>query len=191
MKKIYLVPAQAVKDNTPMNTNVDDSLINTAIIDAQQINIQQCLGTVLYKKILTLVEDGTISASENEAYKTLLDDYIQPAIVAWSYVYAIPTIHTKIMNVGVVNQSSENSNSADLKSTEFVLNDARNKAEFYSELLTRFLITNCKEHYPEYLQNKKFDEQRPTLHQYTCGIVLDDIYPNQFHYNTYPTYLWR
>jgi hypothetical protein len=108
MKKIYLVSAQTVKENTPMNTNVDDGLINTAIIDAQTINIQQACGTILYKKILSLVEDGSISNEENEKYKNLLDEYIQPAIISWTYVYSIPSIHTKVMNVGVVQQSSEN-----------------------------------------------------------------------------------
>lgn len=189
MKKIYLVSAQTVKENTPMNTNVDDGLINTAIIDAQTINIQQACGTILYKKILSLVEDGSISNEENEKYKNLLDEYIQPAIISWTYVYSIPSIHTKVMNVGVVQQSSENSNSADLKNTQFILDDARNRAQYYTELLTRYLIANCKELFPEYLENKKFDETRPTLHQYTSGLVLDDIYPNQFHYNTFPTYL--
>lgn len=188
MKKIYLVSAQIVKENTPMNSNIDDALINTAIYDAQQINIQQACGTILYKKILSLVENGTISDPENEKYKNLLDEYIQPAVISWSYVYTIPTLHTKAMNVGVVQQNSDNSSSADIKNTQFILDDARNKAQYYSELLTRYLITNCKEMFPEYLENKKFDETRPTIHQYTSGLVLDDIYPNQLHYNTFPTY---
>lgn len=191
MKKIYLVSAQIVKENTPMNSNIDDALINTAIYDAQQINIQQACGTILYKKILSLVENGTISDPENEKYKNLLDEYIQPAVISWTYVYTIPTLHTKAMNVGVVQQNSDNSSSADIKNTQFILDDARNKAQYYSELLTRYLITNCKEMFPEYLENKKFDETRPTIHQYTSGLVLDDIYPNKPHYNIFPTYIWN
>ena len=191
MKRIYLVSTQAVKDNTPMNTNVDDALLNTAIFDAQQINVQQCCGTVLYKKILSLVNDGSISDPDNERYKTLLDDYIQPVVINWAYVYSIPTIHTKVMNVGVVNQSSENSNSADLKATQFILDDAKNRAEYYSQMLTHYLIANSNDLFPEFLQNKKFDEQRPTLHQFTSGLVLSDYYPDEFHYNIFPFYLWR
>lgn len=189
IKKIYLVSVNMVKDNTPINSNVDDNLITTAIFDAQQINVQQICGTKLYKKILALVDSDEIQLPENSRYKTLLDEYIQPVVISWAYVYSIPVIHTKVMNVGVVNQNSDNSISADIKETQFLLDDARNKAQFYSDMMTRFLIANTKELYPEYLENKRIDETKPTIHQYTNGLVLDDIYPNRPHYNIFPVYL--
>lgn len=188
MNTIYLISTQFLKENTSINDNVADYLLNAAIRDAQTINLQQTTGTKLYKKILSLVADGTISDPENEPYKTLLDDYIQPLVLNWAFVYAIPQIRYKIMNVGVVNQSGDNSTPTDTKEMQFVIDEARNKAEYYSTILSDFLKANFKT-YPEYLQNTEWDEKRPFFNQYTSGLVLSDIYPDEWHYNTFPTYL--
>lgn len=188
MKTIYLISTKDLKDNTPINDNTADYLLNTAIRDAQAINLQQITGTVLYKKILQLVNDDTIGNPENAKYKSLLDDYIQPLIINYAFVYAIPAIRFKFMNVGVVSQSSDNSTPTDTKELQMVLDDARNKAEYYATILSDYLKAHTKD-YPEFLQNKEYDEKRPMINQYTSGLVLSDVYPDQFHYNTFPSYL--
>lgn len=188
MQTIYLISTNTLKQNTPINDNVADYLLNAAIRDAQTINLQQTTGTRLYKKILQLVADNTIKTPENEAYKTLLDDYIQPLVLNYALVYAIPAIRFKLMNVGVVSQSSENSTPTSLQEMQYVVDDARNKAEYYATLLSDYLKANYKT-YPEYYANKAIDEKRPTCTQYTSGLVLSDVYPDEPHYNHYPTYL--
>lgn len=188
MNTIYLISTDTLKQNTPINDNVADYLLNAAIRDAQTINLQQTTGTCLYKKILQLVADNTIEAPENEKYKTLLDEYIQPLVINYALVYAIPAIRFKLMNVGVVSQSSENSQPTSLQEMQYVADEARNKAEYYATLLSNFLKANFKV-YPEYLANKAIDEKRPTCTQYTSGLVLSDVYPDEWHYNTFPTYL--
>ena len=188
MKTIYLISTQMFKENLSVNDNVADYLINSAIRDAQTINLQQVCGTVLYRKILGLVENGTIADPSNEDYKLLLDEYIQPMVLTYAYVYALPNIRYKVMNVGVVNQSSDNSNPTDLKELQFIIDEAKNKAEYYATLLSDYLRAN-KDKYPELYGNKKFDEKRPTIHQYTSGLVLSDCYPDQLHYSTWPSYI--
>ena len=69
MNTIYLISTQFLKENTPINDNVADYLLNAAIRDAQTINLQQVTGTKLYKKVLNLVENGTISDEINAKYK--------------------------------------------------------------------------------------------------------------------------
>ncbi|MBQ2174993.1 MAG: hypothetical protein II453_08005, partial [Alphaproteobacteria bacterium] len=83
MKTIYLISTQMFKENLSVNDNVADYLINSAIRDAQTINLQQVCGTVLYRKILGLVENGTIADPSNEDYKLLLDEYIQPMVLTY------------------------------------------------------------------------------------------------------------
>lgn len=188
MNTVYLISTKLLKENTPVNDNVDDHLLNAAIRDAQTINLQQVTGTKLYKKLLALVQDGSISESGNAKYKELLDDYVQPLVMAYAYVYAIPAVRYKVMNVGVVSQSSDNSTPTDTRELQMILNDARDKAEFYATLLSDHLKANIKV-YPEYLENKEIDEKRPMLNQYTSGLVLSDVYPDQRHYNDFPCYL--
>jgi hypothetical protein len=99
---IYLISTEYLKQNTPINENTADYLLNAAIRDAQTINLQIVLGTVLYRKIMSMVGDGSISDGANADYKVLLDDYIRPLVIAYAYMYAIPAIRYKVMNVGVV-----------------------------------------------------------------------------------------
>lgn len=190
MNAIYLISTDFLKKNTPINDNVGDFLLNRAILDAQNINLQQVLGTVLFRKIISMVADGTIGNEENNKYKTLLDDYCQPLVLTYAFVYAIPSIRFKLMNVGVVNQSSDNSTPTDTKELQLVIDDAKNKAEYYATLLSDYLKAHLKD-FPELTQNKELDEKRPLINQYTCGLVLSDFYPDWWHYNTFPTYLIR
>lgn len=177
-----------MKQNTPINDNVADYLLNTAIRDAQTINLQQVTGTKLYKKVLELVKSNGINKQAFKDYKYLLDEYIQPLVLNYAYVYAIPAIRYKVMNVGVVSQSSDSSNPVDIKELQIVIDDAKNKAEYYATLLSDYLKANIKL-YPEYLDNKAIDEKRPMINQYTSGLVLSDFYPDQLHYSTFPSYL--
>lgn len=190
METIYLISTKFLKENTPINDNVADYLLNSSIRDAQTINLQQTLGTKLYKKVLDLVKNGTISDESNAKYKVLLDEYIQPMVLQWAFVHCLPKIRYKMMNVGVVSQSADNSNPVDFKELQYLIDEARNNAEYYSNLVTEYLWQNHKD-YPEYLDNKHIDEKRPQIHQYTCGVVLSDIYPDEFPYNTFPTYLTK
>lgn len=188
MNTIYLISTQCLKENTSINDNVADYLLSNAIREAQDINVQQVTGTVLYRKILSLVSNDEIQMEENVKYKELLDTYIIPVVIYYAYLYAVPSIRYKVQNTGVVNQSSDNSTPSDIKDVQFVMDDIRNKAEYYANILGNFLKANYKE-YPEYLANKNIDEKRPMIHQYTCGLVLSDVYPDKPHYNTLPVYL--
>lgn len=190
MNTIYLISTDFLKQNTPLNDNVADYLLNSAIRDAQTINLQQTMGTKLYRKVLDLVGNGTIRDEINAKYKYLLDEYIMPMLLQWSVVYALPQIRYKAMNIGVVSQSSDSSNPVDFKELQYLIEDARHKGEYYSTLLTEYLWQNHKD-FPEYLDNKAIDEKRPQIHQYTCGVVLSDIYPDEFHYNDFPIYYNR
>jgi hypothetical protein len=57
---VLLISEQKLKDNTPINENVDTQELRFGISQAQQIFIQESLGTNLYEYILGLVSSGDI-----------------------------------------------------------------------------------------------------------------------------------
>ena len=81
---VLLISEQKLKDNTPITDNVDSSELRFAIQQSQAIQIQETLGTNLYEKILQLVDTGDINLAGNANYKSLLDNYIQPTLIAYS-----------------------------------------------------------------------------------------------------------
>jgi hypothetical protein len=46
------------------------------VLQSQQLYVKTKLGTDLYEKLESLITAGTIGNVGNEAYKTLVDDYI-------------------------------------------------------------------------------------------------------------------
>jgi hypothetical protein len=76
--------------NSIIDGNVDTDKFIQFIKLAQQIHIQNYLGTELYNKISTLITSGDIDEAEYADYKTLLNDYIQPMLIWWSQVDYIP-----------------------------------------------------------------------------------------------------
>ena len=172
MSKIYLVSCDYLKENTTINNNVDNNLLNNSIWEAQSMHIQQITGTELYNKIIGLVENNQIGLAVNVKYKSLLDNYIRPAIVYWAWYESITYIAFKVVNKGIELQNSDYSNNTSIDQMEYLRDEIRNKAEFYSQRLTDFMYQNRSD-YPELLGNHHIDQLHPTSNQYFSGIQFD------------------
>ena len=64
MTDVFLISEAKLREFTDMDNNVDTMLIKNAIREAQDIPLQQCIGTLLYNKILNLVETGDITQGQ-------------------------------------------------------------------------------------------------------------------------------
>ena len=65
--------------NSIIDGNVDTDKFIMFIKIAQEIDIQQYMGTELYKEMITKIPD--IDNVANAKYKTLLTEYIQPMLI--------------------------------------------------------------------------------------------------------------
>ena len=171
MKQIYFISVDKLKQRTPVNFNVEPQLLTMSIWDAQEINIQQATGTVLYEKLKTLVESGDISLPENADYKLLLDTFIENALIQWSLCESLNFVWMKIENKSVTTQSSDSSQPVDVAQFRILQGSIKNKAEFFTQRLTNYLKSNSNL-YPEYLENSECDEIKPQKTPYFSGIVL-------------------
>ena len=173
MERVYLISAQNLKDYTPINDNVDDSLLHNAIIEAQEISIQELLGTKLYKKILSLVKTDDINLPANAKYKELLDEHITKVVLYDALLRAIPYIHYKVVNKGITTQFSTESSTTTVAEMEFLMDQVKNNKEFFATRLSRHLLANIQL-YPEYMSASKIDEMIPNVEPYHTSMVLDE-----------------
>ena len=157
---VLLISEQKLKDNTPITDNVDSSELRFAIQQSQAIQIQETLGTNLYEKILQLVDTGDINLAGNANYKSLLDNYIQPTLIAYSYYLALDNFWVKFINIGLVQNRSEQGQPVDLKTLQYLKTNANNQAEFQDNLMRRHLIFRSGL-YPEYNNGNLNDGQLP------------------------------
>ena len=71
--KVFLIGEQSLKDFN-INDNLDANYLNPAIHTAQEIYLQQIIGTKLLEKIKDMIANNSLT----DDYKLLLDDYITP-----------------------------------------------------------------------------------------------------------------
>jgi hypothetical protein len=85
-------------------------------------------------------------------YETLVNDYVQPMLIWYAQAEYIPYAAYQIKNGGIFKGSSENAESVAKEEVDYLVNKARNTAEYYTQ---RFLdyISNNSNLFPEYNQN--------------------------------------
>jgi hypothetical protein len=146
---VLLITEQKLKDNTSITDNVDSGELRFAIQQAQQIFIQESLGTNLYEYILDLVKTGDIEDAGKIHYKELLNNFIQPTLISYAYYLALDNFFIKFVNVGLQQFRSEQSNPIGVKEFTYMKNSARDQAQFNDNLLRRHLVFNNWK-YPQY-----------------------------------------
>lgn len=171
MKQIFLISTQDLKNYSIINDNVDDSLLHNAILESQEIELQELLGTKLYKKILQLIDNDQIALSQNSYYKTLLDEYCTKIVLYAALHRAIPYVHYKVVNKGITTQSSEYSTTTSIQEMEFLMDKIKNDLEFFSNRMTKYLLANIR-FYPEYMSATSIDDMIPNVQPYRTSMVI-------------------
>ena len=171
MSRVLLISTATLKKHTPIQDNVDDSLLNPYIYKAQETHIQQILGTNLYDKIMNLVETNTIGTASNVNYKTVLDDYLVPCLIEYSFYEVMPFISLKITNKSIVRGNAEFATEGDLADLKYLRSSVRDLAEFYAQRITNY-IRQYSYNYPEYMTNSGLDKIVPNSTSYFSGIYL-------------------
>ena len=155
MAKALFIRRSDIVKNTALNANVDTDKFIQFIKIAQEIHIRNYLGTDLYNKISNDIA-GVGGASLTGAYLTLVNTYIQPMLIHFAMVDYLPFAAYQIKNGGVFKHTSENAETVSKTEVDFLVNKARNTAEYYTQ---RFLdyINNNSNLFPEYNQNQGGD----------------------------------
>ena len=169
MARVLLISEQTLKKNSVVNNNVDGMYILPAIEYAQDAGLQPLLGTKLYNKLMSLVEDGSIMTSTD--YKFLLDEYIAPYLINKVTADIQIPLAFKLRNQGVVQNTSENTYVPSLRDMQYVAQSYENKANFYGNRLSDFLRAN-RSKYPEYCSIDSCADMPSDSGAYKTGIYL-------------------
>lgn len=142
MNRILLISEDYIKTNSNLNENVWGEYLTPAIREAQDIGLQQIVGSCLYNSILSKVADGSITATTESSYKTLLDDYVQPYLMYQVITDLVPIIGVKLANIGVVRSNDEYVQNLTEDERHNIKQYYQYKADFYCRRLQQFLLTN-------------------------------------------------
>jgi hypothetical protein len=138
--------------NTILDGNVDTDKFIQFIKIAQEIHIQNYLGTKLYDKISADIIADTLTGD----YLTLVNKYVQPMLIHFAMSDYLPFAAYQIKNGGVYKHQSENAESIEKNEIDYLVNKERDFAEYYTRRMIDYVTFNVGK-FPEYNTNNNED----------------------------------
>ena len=164
---LYISSTRLKKDSA-IGGSVSDDLVMPYILLAQDMHILPILGTDLDAKLKSEIQAGTLAGD----YKTLVETYIQPALVQYAFTQLIPFLRLRFVNNAVVVMgATDQSSSASYDDLKPVMDTATDAAEFYRQRCIDYLRNNTSS-FSEYSSNTGADLD-PTTNNYFAGINLE------------------
>jgi hypothetical protein len=167
MATVLFITPKDLKNNTILNGNVDTDMFIQFVKIAQQMHVQNYLGTQLYNTITTKIQTNTLTGD----YLNLVTDYVQPMLIHFAMVDYIPFANYQIRNGGVFKHSSENSESVTKDELDILTQKHRSFADFYAKRFVDYMGIFASSLFPEYFQNKN-DNMFPDTNPNPCSFLL-------------------
>ncbi len=137
---------------TVLNGNLDTDKFIQFIKIAQDVHIQNYLGTRLFNRL----NDDIVNDDLIEPYTTLLTTYIKPMLIHWAMVEFLPYAAYTVANKGVFKHNSENSTNVDKNEIDFLIAKERDVAQSYTNRFIDYMAFN-QVNFPEYNANSNAD----------------------------------
>ena len=163
------ISTDRLKRDSSLGGSVDDNLLLPYILMAQDRYILTVLGTDLQNKLISDIQGSSITGN----YLTLLQTYIQPALVQFAFATVLPFLRLRMVNNSVVTMSSEQGGTVSHDELKPLISASMDQGEFYRERLITY-VTNNTSNFPEYSTNQSSEgDLSPTTQNYYAGLNLD------------------
>lgn len=149
MAKKLLISIKDLKTDTFLDGNIDVNKILPYVSIAQDIYLQEILGTNLLERL----QNDAPSFSGD--YINLMT-YVKPVLIHWSLTAFIPFSSIEISNKGAFKNSVENTQNLDDAEIIRLEESQKQIALYYSERLKKYLCSNSNL-FPEYSTNENED----------------------------------
>ena len=181
MALAILISEQRVKQITNLDDNVRVDEITPFIIQAQDLYLQDTLGTKLFNRL----KDGVVANDLNADEQTLLNDYIGSMLANYALYLMLPGLKYKLVEKGIVSGQSEETGATSLDELKYLRQTVLDTAEFYDKRLRQFLCDVDSGTYPQY-DSPGNDGMMPNDDSpYFAGLVTPkyfrtygEVYPN-------------
>jgi hypothetical protein len=137
---------------TVLNGNIDTDKFIQFIKIAQDVHIQNYLGTRLFNRL----NDDIVNDDLTQPYSDLLTTYIKPMLIHWAMVEFLPYAAYTVANKGVFKHNSENSTNVDKNEIDFLIAKERDVAQSYTNRFIDYMCFN-QVSFPEYNANSNAD----------------------------------
>lgn len=167
MANVLFISEQRLKALTAIHENVEPQDLMPFVVQAQDIYVQELLGTTFYNALKSAVTGSTLSTEES----TLIDEYLAPTTANYALYLALPTLNYKIKNKSVLNPSAEEADNTTLEEIKYLRQATLDSAQFYAQRSIDYLKANDSS-FPGYT-NPDSDFMLPNKKtQYNHGLFI-------------------
>ena len=152
MAQALFVTTEDIKKFTALNGSVDVDKFIQFVKIAQDIHIQNYLGTDLFNRISEDIIDNTLTTP----YANLVTKYIKPMVIHWAMVEYLPFASYVIANKGVYKHGAENSSNVEKNEVDFLIEKQRDIAQHYTRRFIDYMCFN-QSTFPEFNSNSNGD----------------------------------
>jgi len=157
--------------NSIIDGSVDADLLLPFVKIAQQMHIQNYLGTDLYNQISEMITNGTLTHAANPDYFYLVNEYVQPMLIMFSMVDFLPFSNYATKQGGTYRHRSENADLPTKDEIDFLVQKYRDFADFYTRRFIDYMNFNASTKFPKYYSNSN-DDMYPNTEANWVGWVL-------------------
>ena len=166
MATALFISREDLTRNTIVSGSVDTQKFIQFIRIAQQIHLQNYLGTSLYDAISDKITTNTLTGD----YLFLVDHYLKDMLIHYAMVDYLPFASYTIANGGVMKHRSENAETVPSTEVDTMISRHRQFAQFYTRRFLDYMCYNSNL-YPEY-NNNDADGMLPDYSADFTGWVL-------------------
>jgi len=152
MAQALFVSTEDIKKFTALNGSVDVDKFIQFVKIAQDIHIQNYLGTDLFNRISEDIIEDTLTNN----YANLVTKYIKPMVIHWAMVEYLPFASYMIANKGVYKHGAENSQNVEKNEVDFLIEKQRDIAQHYTRRFQDYMTYN-QSTFPEFNSNSNGD----------------------------------
>ena len=138
MSTVLLVSEQRMKQWTNLDNNIRIDILTPSILQAQDLYIQDTLGTPFYKRLKEGVAANDLTGNES----AFLKDYVGPCLMQYALYMLMPSLKYKMVEKGILNGTSEETQPTTLDEMKWLQQNTLNTAEFYNKRMLEYLQDN-------------------------------------------------
>ena len=165
MASVLLVSETKLRAFSSIHQNVDTALLANNIKIAQDLHLQNLIGTRFLNDIYDQVRTNTLTT----VYKELLDDWISPYLIHAAIFESTPDILFRMMNKSVVVGDTEQGKAISVKEMAYMRDIYQSRFNFYAQRL-QDQLRNRPNLYPLYFAYSSTDGMPPRRETYMAGI---------------------
>ncbi len=165
MANVLLISETKLKSFSSIHQNVDSALLANNIKIAQDLHLQNLIGTKFINELYNQVKTNTLTLVN----KNLIDEWIAPYLVHAAVFESTPDILFRMMNKSIVVGDTEQGKAISVKEMAYLRDIYQSRFNFYAQRLQDEL-RNKPNLYPLYYTYSSTDGMPPRRETYMAGI---------------------